>query len=156
MGLGNDFLITGLQCQQRRPDAADIGAALKAENLLNNGVHVSLRGAHLVDDTAAFILDFPALLQFSSLETAENFQIQLRHGGIGSADSSGGSGGKAASSIQSLRASPAAPARSAKTAAASPVFLAAAAPARQTASTAFPAVWVAQYAVPRTGSITLS
>ena len=86
MGLGNGLLIAGFQLQQRSPDASDVRPALEAEDLLDHGVHVPLGGAHFVDDPAALVLDLPSLGQLSGLETAEDLQIQLRHGGVGAAD----------------------------------------------------------------------
>jgi len=73
VGLNNDGLIAGLQRQQRRPDAADIRPALKAEDLLDDGVHVALGGAHLVDDAAALVLDLPALFHLPGLKAAALF-----------------------------------------------------------------------------------
>ena len=78
------------QLSQRSPDGAAVDTAHLAQNLLDDGVHIAVGGAHLVDDAAAFILDLQSGGQIALLHQIEQLHIQAGHDTVGAADAAGG------------------------------------------------------------------
>ena len=83
---GGDGLIARLKRVERRADAADIRRTAKTEDLLDHGVHVALPGAHLVNDVAAGVLNVARGENAAAADKSEDTLVELRHGGVRTAD----------------------------------------------------------------------
>ena len=67
---------------------------LLAQNLFHDGVEIAMAAAHLINDAAAFVLNFACQLHAPSVIAFENLEIELWHDGVGAADAAGRADGK--------------------------------------------------------------
>ena len=79
--------------RQRRAHSTDVHT-FTAQNLFHDGVEIAMAAAHLINDAAAFVLNFACQLHAPGVIAFVDFEIELRHDGVGAADAAGRADGK--------------------------------------------------------------